>query len=48
VALREHLDGDLALEDGVDRSVHLAHPAAGDEGDRRISLGKRILGDNQE
>jgi hypothetical protein len=46
VALGQHLDGDLALEDGVDRSVHLAHAAAGDEGDRCISLGERILGDN--
>jgi hypothetical protein len=46
VALGEELDGDLPLENGVGRAVHLAHPAAGDERSRRISLGERVVGDS--
>ena len=40
VALREELDGDLPLEDGIRGAVDLAHAAAGDERCGGVPLGE--------
>src|SRR5262249_11752713 len=33
---RQHLDGDVAIQPGVARAIHLAHPAFAEQGDNLI------------
>ena len=47
VAVREHLDGDRSLEDGIGRAVHLSHPATRRRAWARRTSRKHVGGDHK-